>query len=318
MFLFIKHLTELGYSAPITETVMELRKTPLNTAHQVLRGQRLDVAPPATTFEHMDWLGNRVHQFSILPPHDRVLILARSAVETDPKYPPFSEVRDPIGTPAPDHRLLDFKLFSSLVSDCEALAALESALDLRGAGSIGAVAERIATRLRDHIEYKKGITTSATAVPEVLRHKQGVCQDLAHVALGLCRRLGLPTRYVSGYFYKAEGASELESHAWCEVFSPTAGWLGFDPTHKSVVGAGHVAVAIGRDFSDVPPNKGVFRGVAEERLSVRVSIQEVSELPEGLLSAAPTELPADAVTLVTPPRVHSEEIEYQQAQQQQQ
>lgn len=318
MFLFIKHLTELTYSAPITETVMELRKTPLNTPHQVLRGQRLEVAPHATTYEHSDWLGNRVHQFSILPPHDRVLILARSAVETHPNHPTPDSVKDRVGAALVDHRMLDFARFTRLVCDCDALAELERALELSQRSTVGEIVERISQRLRDHLAYEKGITTSATAVAEVLEHKKGVCQDLAHVALALCRRLSLPARYVSGYYYKAQGSSELESHAWCEAFAPSVGWLAFDPTHRGVCGEGHVAVAVGRDFADVAPNRGVFRGSAEERLTVRVSIQEVSELPEGLLSAPATELPADVRVLMVPPRSHSEEIEYQQAQQQQQ
>ena len=185
MFLFIKHLTELAYSAPITETVMELRMTPKSTQHQVLRGQRIDVAPRATPFEHTDWLGNRVHQFSILPAHDRVFILARSAVETEPKYPAFADVKDPLGAAPADPRLLDLCRFSALVARCDALEALDRELGLRETQTIGEAIDRITQKLRDHISYQKGVTTSATALPDVLRHKAGVCQDLAHVALGL-------------------------------------------------------------------------------------------------------------------------------------
>jgi transglutaminase-like putative cysteine protease len=316
VFLFIKHLTELSYTGPITETVMELRMTPKSTQHQVLRGQRIDVAPRATPFEHADWLGNRVHQFSIVPPHDRIFILARSAVETEPKLPELGDVSDAVAAPG-DPRLLDFCRFSRLVADCDALGELDRALGLPEAGGVGQVVERIARGLREHIVYQKGVTTSATALPEVLRQKAGVCQDLAHVAVGLCRRRGLAARYVSGYFYKPDGASELESHAWCEVHAPSVGWLGFDPTHRVLAGVGHVAIAVGRDFSDVAPNRGVYRGDASEKLSVKVSIQRVDELPEGLLTAPPAELPADAVTLRVPLRPHAEEIEYQQEQQQQ-
>jgi transglutaminase-like putative cysteine protease len=317
VFLFIKHLTELSYTAPISETVMELRMTPKSTQHQVLRGQRIDVAPRATPFEHLDWLGNRVHQFSIVPAHDRIYILARSAVETEPKLPELGAVTDAVGPPRGDPRLLDFCRFTPLVADCDALGELAGALGLPQAPNAGALVERILRGLRDHVTYRKGVTTSATALPEVLRHQAGVCQDLAHVAVGLCRRSGLAARYVSGYFYKSEGASELESHAWCEVHVPSVGWLGLDPTHRVLSGEGHVATAVGRDFSDVAPNRGVYRGDATEKLSVKVSIQRVEELPEGLLTAAPTELPADAVTLRVPLRAHAEEIEYQQEQQQQ-
>jgi transglutaminase-like putative cysteine protease len=315
MFLFIKHLTALSYSAPIAETVMELRMTPRNSAHQVLRGQRIDVSPHALSFEHSDWLGNKVHQFSILPGHQRVYILARSAVQTHPRVPETADLTEPVQASS-DYRVLDFMRFSPLVTDCEALSALSERLQLADCSTIGAVLERIQTGLRDHISYEKGITTSATALPAVLAHGRGVCQDLAHVALGLCRRLGLPARYVSGYFY-AKSGSELESHAWCEAYVGAMGWVPFDPTHKQVGSARHVAVAMGRDFSDVPPNRGVYRGDASETLTVRVSMQEVDELPEGLLSTAPAEIPEQGGDLTAPPGSHSEELDYQQAQQQQ-
>ena len=316
MLLFIQHTTELAYSEPVTETVMEVRMMPLHDRHQVLRAFRLDVAPRATAYEHADWLDNRVHLFSILPGHDRVLIAARSVVQTEPRHPPFHELMTAtVGQP--DLSQLDLLRFHGPIFQTDALFGLASALGLPQLGTPGALVERVTTSLVDHISYQKGITTSATAIDQVLEHKAGVCQDLAHVQIGLLRANGIPARYVSGYFYRPDGAAEIESHAWCEAHLAEHGWVALDPTHRCVAGGGHVAVARGRDFSDVPPNRGVYKGTASERLAVRVKIRESTERPEGLLALDLSEVDAIAEAIMPARRPHREEIEYQQAQQQQ-
>lgn len=317
MLLFIKHLTELTYSEPITETVMEVRMTPRNDAHQVRRAFRLEIGPSATPFEHTDWLGNRVQQFSILPPHDKVVILARSVVDTQPRN---TAVADALRASSPsglDHRIGDYLRFSGPVMDVDNLERLLTSLQLNFQMQPEELLKRVALYLRDHIEYRKGVTTSATAIDKVLEQRAGVCQDLAHVAIGLLRKLGIPARYVSGYFYRADGNSEMESHAWCEAQVAGLGWLPIDPTHKTIAGEGHVAIASGRDFSDVPPNRGVYRGKAEESLRVRVTVHEVGEVPEGLLAVGASEVEVQSIGEAIRP-LHREALEYQQEQQQQQ
>jgi transglutaminase-like putative cysteine protease len=161
--------------------------------------------------------------------------------------------------------------------------------------------------------YRKDATTVATTVPELLRQRSGVCQDFAHVLIALCRSIGVPARYVSGYIVAPTAPSEpaaqsqsqaqngdsgrqiqtqsqsqtkagttIEepplgptrgagaSHAWVEAFTPTHGWRGFDPTNNVLASEAHVKMAIGRDYADVPPTRGSFRGAAEERLTVEV------------------------------------------------
>ncbi len=316
MLLYIKHLTELSYSEPITETVMEVRMTPRNDAHQVRRAFRLEVGPSATPFEHTDWLGNRVQQFSILPSHDKVVILARSVVDTQPRNAATAE-GSRLSAPALDHRIGDYLRFTGPIMDVEDLDRLFEKLGLDANPEPATVLQRLSSNLRDHIEYRKGVTTSATAIDKVLAQGAGVCQDLAHVAIGILRKLGVPARYVSGYFYRADGNSEMESHAWCEAYFHGLGWLPIDPTHKTLAGEGHVAIASGRDFSDVPPNRGVYRGNGEESLRVRVTVREVEEVPEGLLAVGSLEVevqPIGGTILLT----HREALEYQQEQQQQQ
>jgi transglutaminase-like putative cysteine protease len=107
-----------------------------------------------------------------------------------------------------------------------------------------------------------------------LRLKAGVCQDFAHLSLAILRRAKVPCRYVSGYFYK-EGTTELETHAWIEAFVPKAGWVGLDPTHGQLVDENYVAIAVGRSYADVPPNRGVYRGDAKETILVTVQMEPI-------------------------------------------
>jgi transglutaminase-like putative cysteine protease len=125
--------------------------------------------------------------------------------------------------------------------------------------------------------YMKDVTTVGTTVSEVLKERIGVCQDFAHVLIGLCRAVDIPARYVSGYIVATSLESDRAprrgagaSHAWVEAHTPTHGWRGFDPTNNLLASTMHVKMAIGRDYADVPPSRGTFRGQADERLTVDV------------------------------------------------
>ena len=125
------------------------------------------------------------------------------------------------------------------------------------------------------------MTTVETSVREVLTHASGVCQDLAHVLIGLCRAIGIPARYVSGYIMASHDVGAptrgaAASHAWAEAFTPTHGWRGFDPTNDLMASEHHVKMAVGRDYHDVPPTRGTFRGLAAEELSVAVTTRSVA------------------------------------------
>jgi transglutaminase-like putative cysteine protease len=147
--------------------------------------------------------------------------------------------------------------------------------------------------------YEQHVTSVTTTVPELLAERSGVCQDFAHVLIGLCRAVGIPARYVSGYIvqtaqaqsqtlgsmsqFQSQGGAAQEprrgagaSHAWIEAYTPTHGWRGFDPTNNLVASEHHVKMAIGRDYGDVPPTRGTFRGNAEERLSVDVTTRPIA------------------------------------------
>jgi transglutaminase-like putative cysteine protease len=129
----------------------------------------------------------------------------------------------------------------------------------------------------EDFEYVPGSTQVGSPVSQVFEQRQGVCQDFAHLMIALCRVVGIPARYVSGYFYIARtvGGSADDnsvSHAWVECCLPGIGWVGYDPTHNRRVGTTYIKVAIGRDYADVRPLAGTFRGetVAQMEVSVRV------------------------------------------------
>jgi len=134
--------------------------------------------------------------------------------------------------------------------------------------------QRLMHLVNGRLEYVPGVTTVETTVVDVLGEPRGVCQDFAHLLIGLCRSVAIPARYVSGYIVADAGGPRRgtgASHAWVEAFTPTHGWRGFDPTNDLVASAYHVKLAIGRDYSDIPPHRGSFRGPAQEVLSVAVS-----------------------------------------------
>jgi transglutaminase-like putative cysteine protease len=313
----IVHTTELSYTSRISESVIELRVAPRSDELQTLRGFGLAVGPAASVFEHVDWLGNRVHHFSIVDFHDRLVIEAQSAVEVRERSLSLSAAADELSGLPDDHRLADFRAFGGPVDRCDELGALARRLELEHAGKVGVAAERVMRALRQEIAYKKGVTTSASPVSEVVRKGAGVCQDFTHVAIALLRALRVPTRYVSGYLHR-EGVSELETHAWLEAFIPSLGWVGLDPTHGDLAGTGHVAVAVGRSFADVPPNRGIFRGDASEAIKARVEMKSVAQVPRNLL--APRPVPLSVPTYDQGPTPHREKLDYQleQVQQQQQ
>ncbi len=123
--------------------------------------------------------------------------------------------------------------------------------------------------------YRPGVTDVSTSIEDVIDHHYGVCQDFAHLLIGLCRALGIPARYASGYIVPSDAGSRGAgaSHAWVEAFTPSHGWRGFDPTNNLLANERYVKIAVGRDYRDVPPTRGTYRGRAAEDLEVEVKVR---------------------------------------------
>jgi transglutaminase-like putative cysteine protease len=140
-------------------------------------------------------------------------------------------------------------------------------------------------------------------VDDILEQGKGVCQDFTHLMIAVLRSFGVPTRYVSGYIHRANRDSQ--SHAWCEAWLPGLGWVGVDPTNDCLVAEHFIKVAVGRDFTDVPPNKGVYRGRAQEQIEVRVETRELVSLPSFSWQEQLPPLNVPLMAIRTGPRVVS-------------
>jgi transglutaminase-like putative cysteine protease len=138
------------------------------------------------------------------------------------------------------------------------------------------------------LTYERKVTTARTPVGEALRLGRGVCQDFAHLFLGACRGIGLPARYVSGYVHQP---GEVATHAWCQVWLDNAGWIDVDPTRGVFPENDYVTIAIGRDYSDVAPNRGVWKGQADETIKVKVKVEPIDRVPLDWSDWSVTEAP---------------------------
>jgi transglutaminase-like putative cysteine protease len=271
MLLDIEHRLSFAYDAWIRESFLELRMQPKSSAQQTLHAFVLAVGPPSKISRYRDWNENVVHHFTITNFHERIIVAARSQVNTHPSVPALDAITDPMPLAALPWSVLDFLRLGGPVSASEGLRSFDRSIEVAAAKPLGAHVQTVAEAIRRGFTYRKAVTRYDSTTDEFLRLRAGVCQDFTHLMLGLLRLRGIPCRYVSGYLHvERESAEVSQSHAWIEFFSPTAGWIQFDPTHSRVVDERYVVVGHGRDYDDVPPNKGIFRGNAHEALEAEV------------------------------------------------
>jgi transglutaminase-like putative cysteine protease len=278
MILEVQHETRLEYTEPVSEWVAEVRMEPVSEDGQTCQMFHLRLSQPAAVVRYRDGFGNRVHHFNLLAPHREVRLLAAALVETarDPGSLPGGAAW-PLDPDALPMETLDFLKPRGPVAPTPLLDPLLAALRPRSGQPLGELASAVSTHIHTHFEYAPDATNASSPIADVLTQGRGVCQDFAHLMIAVLRGFGVPARYVSGYIHRPN--KESQSHAWCEVWFPDLGWVGFDPTNDRVVDDHFVKVAVGRDFTDVPPNKGVYRGSAQEKMSVRVETRALERLP---------------------------------------
>jgi transglutaminase-like putative cysteine protease len=274
VFLEIEHTLSLTYDVYIRESFLELRMQPKTTAAQTLHSFVLAVGPPTRISRYRDWNGNVVHHFTIVHFHDRVEVVARSAVSTHPAAPALDRVADARPFPEPPYPLLDFLAFDGPVRSSAALRRFSQGVPAAPTAVLGEQARACGRHIHERLAYRKNVTRYDSTTEDFLSLGAGVCQDFTHLMLGLLRLRGIPCRYVSGYLHVGEAGEEAQSHAWVELHSPTQGWVPFDPTHNREIDERYVVVAHGRHYDDVPPNKGIYRGNADEALRTAVRTQE--------------------------------------------
>lgn len=272
----ILHRTEYRYAVPARESFNQVRLQPMSTEGQKIEAFELSVSPSAPLRQYKDFYANVVHHFEVPQPHEALVIESKVRASTSAPVPLAEDAQlfplERIGEAAQAFRCHDF-LNASKYVDLEP-STWRLALDaVSGESDTWQAARSVVRFVHEHLAYESHSTHVHTHMQEVLAKRKGVCQDFAHVALGLCRALKIPALYVSGYL-ATESASA--THAWIEVYLPENGWRGLDPTHDRQVDHTYLKLAIGRDYADVAPVSGHYRGTPEHKLEVSVRIQTVS------------------------------------------
>ncbi len=277
MRLQVFHRTRYLYRLPVRESYNELRLHPATNDTSRLEFFLLNVQPPVRLRHFRDPYFNYVHYFELAEPHRELLIEAQCTLNTTSPYTsgiPAGVAMSALAT-MEDDMLRDFLRGSHFVDLSPELWKL--AVDITsGITDVFAASESISRHIFENWTYAPNTTTSATLVREVLASKQGVCQDFAHLMIGLCRARGIPARYVSGYLYNGAD-SHLRgfqaSHAWCEVFIPGRGWYGLDPTNNIPADERHIKIATGRDYNDAAPVSGHFDGPPGAAAALQVDVR---------------------------------------------
>lgn len=274
MKLHVRHTTHYSYSEPLRYSVQALHLWPSSGAFQTVLEWRLRA--PASVTVQPECLGNHVHAFSLVArPEDNLRelrVVAEGVVQTHG----VAEFEDPPGLPHP----FFYRRPTAHAESHPRLAAWarQQLPELAGGNATPPVATlvRLASAVADKVHYQPGRTAVETTALEAFDWGLGVCQDQAHVMVAVCRSLGWPARYVSGYFHAAN-EPELASHAWADVcIDPAAArWVSLDVTHRCLIDERHVRLAAGSDYMACPPIKGVRRGGGDESMTVKVEIEPV-------------------------------------------
>jgi transglutaminase-like putative cysteine protease len=275
----LTHSTVQRYPSSARRSRNEVRLQPRDGGGHRLVEFNLEVSPTAEIDTERDYFDNTVWLVSVEAEHRELTITARSVVEWADDAP--EEVSIPVAWDAEElagHPALEFALPSPRVPRLSEVGALIQELDLPPHPPAALVGAN--QRLREIFTYQAGTTSVATSLQEVLSLRVGVCQDFAHALLAIARELGWPARYVSGYLVPEVGAEPGDSHAWVEICAGDGRWLGYDPTHGCAAGAGHIAVAVGRDYGDAAPVRGTFMSSAPG-LAPEVSVITRRDVPGG-------------------------------------
>ena len=282
MFYSIRHVTRFRYSRAVHESVMELRMQPRSEAAQSLRNFQIVTNPRAQLYAYTDYLGNAVYHFNVLRAHEELRIDVQAVVEMNPKPPP-PEAADALEWQRYNALNLGDDHFDLMESSKFAVGsqALHVFVDAHGLakpeGDPLTALRRLSKTIHDAFDYEIGVTQVHSPIEHALSAKRGVCQDFAHIMIAVARSWGIPTRYVSGYLHHRRKGQDRSgddaTHAWVEAYLPSLGWLGFDPTNDIEAGERHIRVAVGRDYADVPPTRGTFKGDAESELAISVSVE---------------------------------------------
>jgi transglutaminase-like putative cysteine protease len=268
--LRISHLTNYRYDTPATSVTQMLRLTPRNHESQYVAQWRIDVSTDCWLHQHEDAFGNITHAFTTSGSFQQFAVTAEGEIETRDtqgimrgtveRFPPSLYLRETALTRADGN-----------------IAAFAASCQEDGGDDALKVLHLILERLHRDVAYDTDPTHAATTAAEAFTLKRGVCQDLTHVFIAAARNLGIPARYVGGYFCRGDGISEQDAgHAWAEAFVLELGWVAFDPANGICSTGAHVRVAVGLDYLGAAPLRGARCGGHGEELSVKVRVAQAA------------------------------------------
>lgn len=290
----IRHSTIYDYTQAVSHCYNLGYVLPRNTLSQKLLSQDIDVLPKAASINtYVDYFGNSVFSFNVPDSHKHLEITAHSVLDVN--HPHYNDKNLSNSLSCVDSQLQlrqqineaslkarEFTLPSPMIKHHDNLAIYARSSFDSNRPLLVAVME-LTQRIFQDFTYDPGFSTVATPLQDVFKHKRGVCQDFAHLAIGCLRSLGFSARYVSGYLetLPPPGQKKLvgsdASHAWFAVYCPNEGWYDFDPTNNKMTTDQYITTAWGRDYSDVPPVKGViFGGGKSHNLSVAVDVERLT------------------------------------------
>jgi len=276
--LRIKHMTGFHYGGDVTASYNEARMLPVSAEGQLVLYSNLEILPISSHHNYVDYWGSRVSSFEILTPHKELSLTANSLVEVRPR------AHDNASKTGWDELARAVERTTDTVEhlrQTRRTAPPDDVITLareiaKKSDDVCAAALEICQAIGSAMQYRQGVTGVHSTAAEAWAVRKGVCQDIAHLALGALRSVGVPARYVSGYLHPKPNAAigetvAGESHAWVEWFCGDD-WRGFDPTNSIDIGDRHVLVGRGRDYNDVPPLRGVYAGPFGSTLFVKVEI----------------------------------------------
>ena len=286
----ITHQTHYEYAETVSLCHNQARLSPRSFFNQTCLNSHITIDPqPASFRERKDFFGNRAAYFSIEQPHNILSVTAESDVHIASQTQltsdmPWETVCHILKTTT-DPALLSVRQFvldSPKVSTEPELTKYAEPSFSKDRPIVEAVSD-LTQRIHNDFEYVPGFTTISTPLSDVFKHRKGVCQDFAHLAIGCLRAMGLAARYISGYLETLSSSDKEHligadaSHAWFSVYLPNHGWIDFDPTNNLIPPDRHVTLAWGRDFADVTPLKGVVIGGGQHALTVSVTVEPIEE-----------------------------------------
>jgi len=325
MLYSVRHITEFNYSKPISESLMELRLQPRSDDLQRCLSFRLDVQPHAHILGYRDYLYNTIHHFGIPRLHQHLRITAESHIQMTPHPDLPSSLSlsswNDLDKLVEEGDFWEFVIPSHFVQPSALLFNWMNKLNMRDRRDDPlTMLYELNSKLHEYFTYMPNTTNVDSPIDHILSTGEGVCQDYAHVMIAMARHLRIPCRYVSGYLFiereEEHHTSNDASHAWVEALMPDLGWVGFDPTNHQMAGHRHIRLALGRDYHDVPPTRGVFKGNAETTLRVGVGVYAEDKLPPMEELSPPMFVGADEIHL--PGFQQDNQVIQQQQQQQQQ